>query len=100
MNQRIKLTCKERCTVKSGAVVEIPVNETLSIFFNKSPDYSLYGKFYLRKKLAMQGIIQLVHTPFPTGYCGVPTIAIKNDSINDLELLSGEELGEVWIFKG
>lgn len=88
----LKLTCKNRCDIQRGSVVTIEVNETVEI-----PDGSL-GMFYIRKKHAVSGLIQLVHSPFKSGKY-VPTVAVKSDAINSVELLSGEELGELFIFE-
>lgn len=88
-----KLTVKKRSTINSGAVVEIEVNESVSV-----PEGS-YGMFYIRKKFAIQGVLQCCYSPFPSGYVGLPTVVVKNDSLVDLELLAGEEVGEMWVFE-
>lgn len=88
----IKLTVKNRSTIKSGSVVDVEVNEEVSIPEN------CYGAFYLRKKIAKQGVIQVVHTPFKEFWKGKPLVVLKNDNVSDIELLAGDELGELWIF--
>ena len=94
-----KLTVKKRSTIKSGAVCEVEVNEQVVIPFIKAIDKKAYGQFFLRKKFAVD-LTQKILTPFPQGYSGVPLVMVKNDSVGDIELLAGEELGEVWIFVG
>lgn len=94
----IKLTVKERCTIKSGSVVEVEVNEEIEIPYTKGLYKLLYGQFFLRKSIAKKGVIQMVHSPFPEGYIGKPLVVLKNDDVADIELLAGDELGEVWMF--
>lgn len=94
----IKLTVKNRSTIKSGSVVEIEVNEEVFIPYVKGLGYKAYGQFFLRKSLAKRGVIQTVFTPFPEGYIGKPLVVLKNDDVSDIELLAGDELGELWVF--
>lgn len=95
---RLKLTVKDRSTIKVGAIVEVEVNEVVNIPLNYSEVRTRWGQFYLRKSIAKKGVIQVVHTPFAEGYSGKPLIVLKNDHVADIELLAGEEIGEVWFF--
>ena len=103
----IKLTVKNRSTIESGSVVEIEVNEVIEVdgispvfdSYGEATGVKMpYGKFYLRKSIAKKGVIQMVHTPFPSGYKGVPLVVVKNEDVSPIELLAGEEIGELWIF--
>ena len=87
----LKLTCKNRCSIQRGSVVTIEVNEEVCI------PKGCIGMFYIRKKHAVQGIQQLVHSPFKEGTY-IPTVSVKSDAISSVELLSGDELGELFIF--
>lgn len=93
-----KLTVKNRSTIQSGSVVEIEVNESIEIPYVKGLDRKAYGQFFIRKSLAKRGVIQTVFTPFPEGYKGVPLVVLKNDDVSPVELLAGEEIGELWVF--
>ena len=99
MYKRIKLTLAKRSTIQVGAVVELEVNEVVEI-----PKSALgtqqrnYGTFHLRKKFAMKGLFQAVSTPFPEGYSGKPAVVVENRYVADIELLAGEEIGELWVF--
>ena len=100
MYKRYKLTLKNRVTILVGAVAELEVNESVGV--PKSPlvlQQRNYGMFYIRKQFAMKGLFQAVHSPFPEGFNGVPVIVVENRHVADIELLSGEELGEVWIYE-
>lgn len=94
----IKLTVKNRSTIKSGSVVDVEVNEEVVIPYVKGLGYKSYGQFFLRKSIARRGVIQMVNSPFPEGYIGKPLVVLKNDDVSDIELLAGDELGELWIF--
>ena len=94
--QKSKLTLLERVEIPVGAVVELPVAEDVVVEYGY--DQENYAVFYLRKSLALKGVIQLVHTPFPSGYFGKPTIVVKNDHVAPIELNQGDELGELWYF--
>lgn len=39
-----------------------------------------------------------MHSPFPEGFKGKPVIVVENQHVADIELLSGEEVGEFWLF--
>lgn len=101
MYTRYKLTLANRVTIPVGAVVELEVNEVVEV--PKSPlgeQQRNCGMFYIRKQFAMKGLFQAVHTPFPEGFSGVPVIVVENRHVADIELLSGEEVGEFWLFEG
>ena len=91
--RKIKLTLSERVEIPVGAVVDLPVSENVNVEYGF--DTENYAVFYLRKSLALKGVIQLVHTPFPSGYFGKPTIVVKNDYVAPIELNQGDELGEL-----
>ena len=94
MYTRYKLTLANRVTIPVGAVVELEVKEQLSIPNN------CYGMFFLRKYFAKLGVIQVVHSPFPSNWEGKPCVVVKNDSISDVEMFKGDDIGEVYCFGG
>ena len=101
MYTRYKLTLANRVTIPVGAVVELEVVQQVEV--PKSPlgeQQRNYGMFYIRKQFAMKGLFQAVHSPFPEGFSGVPVIVVENRHVADIELLSGEEVGEFWLFTG
>ena len=51
----IKLTVKNRSTIKSGSVVDVEVNEEVVIPYVKGLGYKAYGQFFLRKSIAKRG---------------------------------------------
>ena len=100
MYVRYKLTLKNRVTIPVGAIVELEVNERVSI--KKSPlgyQQRNYGTFHIRKQHAKKGLFQAVTTPFPEGFSGKPTIVVENRHVADIELLANEEIGEFWMFE-
>ena len=99
MYTRYKLTLANRVTIPVGAVVELEVVQEVEV--PKSPlgeQQRNYGMFYIRKQFAMKGLLQAVHTPFPEGFKNKPVIVVENRHVADIELLSGEEVGEFWLF--
>lgn len=99
MYTRYKLTLENRVTIPVGAVVELEVKEIVEV--PKSPlgeKQRNYGMFYIRKQFAMKGLFQAVHTPFPEGFKNKPVIVVENRHVADIEILSGEEIGEFWLF--
>ena len=99
MNYHItKLTVKDRCSIDVGALVEIPVNEVVEVPIVKSITTMAYGEFYLRKCLAKRGLLQVVHSPFKQGFIGQPLIVVKNMDVAPIELNSGDEIGELFIW--
>lgn len=100
MYTRYKLTLSKRATIAPNSIVQLEVNEVIEI--PKSPlgeQQRNYGMFYIRKQFAMKGLFQAVHTPFPEGFKNKPVIVVENRHVADIELLMGEELGEVWIYE-
>ena len=99
MYTRFKLTLSKRVTISPNSIVELEVVQQVEV--PKSPlgeQQRNYGMFYIRKQFAMKGLFQAVHTPFPEGFVGKPTIVVENRHVADIELLSGEEVGEFWLF--
>lgn len=103
-----KLHIKNRCTIEPNALVEIEVCESIAVpssssflvtYDNDKTQFnSPYAKFYLRKAFVKSGLLQQVHTPFPTGWKGVPLVVVQNNGVAPIELLTGEEIGELWFF--
>ena len=99
MYTRFKLTLSKRVTISPNSIVELEVVQQVEV--PKSPlgeQQRNYGMFYIRKQFARKGLFQAVHTPFPEGFSGVPVIVVENRHVADIELLSGEEVGEFWLF--
>ena len=99
MYTRFKLTLSKRVTISPNSIVELEVVQQVEV--PKSPlgeQQRNYGMFYIRKQFAMKGLFQAVHTPFPEGFKNKPVIVVENRHIADIELLSGEEIGEFWLF--
>ena len=99
MYTRYKLTLSKRVTISPNSIVELEVVQQVEV--PKSPlgeQQRNYGMFYIRKQFAMKGLFQAVHSPFPEGFSGVPVIVVENRHVADIELLSGEEVGEFWLF--
>ena len=99
MYTRFKLTLSKRVTISPNSIVELEVVQQVEV--PKSPlgeQQRSYGMFYIRKQFAMKGLFQAVHSPFPEGFSGVPVIVVENRHVADIELLSGEEVGEFWLF--
>ena len=100
MYTRYKLTLANRVTIPVGAVVELEAVQQVEV--PKSPlgeQQRNYGMFYIRKQFAMKGLFQAVHSPFPEGFVGKPTIVVENRHVADIELLQSEEIGEFWLFE-
>ena len=97
MNYHItKLTVKDRCSIDVGALVEIPVNEVVKIHGELGKH--AHGTFYIRKCLAKRGLLQVVHSPFKNNWVGKPLIVVKNMDVVPIELNSGDEIGELFIW--
>ena len=100
MYTRFKLTLSKRVTISPNSIVELEVVQQVEV--PKSPlgeQQRNYGMFYIRKQFAMKGLFQAVHTPFPEGFKNKPVIVVENRHVADIELLSGEEVGEFWLFE-
>ena len=101
MYTRFKLTLSKRVTISPNSIVELEVVQQVEV--PKSPlgeQQRNYGMFYIRKQFAMKGLFQAVHTPFPEDFKSKPVIVVENRHVADIELLSGEEVGEFWLFNG
>ena len=99
MYTRYKLTLANRVTISPNSIVELEVKEIVEV--PKSPlgeQQRNYGMFYIRKQFAMKGLFQAVHTPFTEGFKNKPVIVVENRHVADIEILSGEEIGEFWLF--
>lgn len=97
-----KLTVKNRCEIPVGAVVEVEVNEEVSIetSFYHPQEFcrgSNYATIHIRKTFAKQGLLQLVTTPLPEGFWK-PLIVVQNNGVSPIELRAGDEIASVWIF--
>ena len=97
-----KLTVKNRCEIPVGSVVEVEVNEEVSIdtpFFHlqEFDKGSNYATLHIRKTLAKQGLLQLLTTPLPEGVWK-PLIVVQNNGVSPIELRKDEEIASVWIF--
>ena len=100
MYTRFKLTLSKRVTISPNSIVELEVVQQVEV--PKSPlgeQQRNYGMFYIRKQFAMKGLFQAVHSPFPEGFKSKPVIVVENRHVADIELLSGEEVGEFWLFE-
>lgn len=85
----VKLTSAQRCDIKPGATVEIPVNEFINI-----PDSNVVGKFFLRVAWAMRSLIA-PDLKYRAGWSGKPSIVIYNGGPNLVEIIKDAELGEL-----
>lgn len=90
MAQIIKLTTKKRCTIQSGSAPDVPVIEEVTI----PPNH--YGELYIRKRLGNCGL-NVPNSIFHEKWTGIPEICLINSGANDIELLAGEEIGELHI---
>lgn len=105
MYKIIPLTLKNRVEIPVGAVVELEVNEKLTIPYSvigkeDMAHFVNYATFHIRKSIAKKGVLQCVTTPFPEGYSSYPTVVVHNKHVAPVELLQGEEIGSVWVFTG
>lgn len=98
MYKNIPLTLKNRVEIPVGAVVEVEVNEVVSVPYNNYDFCGNYATFHIRKSIAKKGVLQCVTTPFPEGYKDVPTVVVQNNHVAPIELLQGDEIGSVWVF--
>ncbi len=93
-----RLTVKERIEIPVGAVCEIPVNEVIDVEHG-TDDYSTnYATVHLRKSLAVKGLLQAIHTPFPEGKHENPKVVVYNKHVAPISLNSGDEIASIWIF--
>ena len=93
-----KLTMAERVSIPVGAVVQLNVNESLSIEASERLIPTNYATIHIRKKYASKGLILAVSTPLPESFNGVPVVVVQNNDVAPIELLKDDEIGSVWIF--
>ena len=93
-----KLTMAERVSIPVGAVVQLNVNESLSVEASERLIPTNYATIHIRKKYASKGLILAVSTPLPESFNGVPVVVVQNNDVAPIELLKDDEIGSVWIF--
>lgn len=93
-----KLTMAERVSIPVGAVVQLNVNESLSVEASERLIPTNYATIHIRKKYASKGLLLAVSTPLPDGFNGVPVVVVQNNDVAPIELLKDDEIGSVWIF--
>ena len=93
-----KLTMAERVSIPVNAVVQLNVNESLSVEASEGVITTNYATIHIRKKYASKGLLLAVTTPLPDGFNGVPVVVVQNNDVAPIELLKGDEIGSVWIF--
>ena len=93
-----KLTMAERVSIPVGAVVQLNVNESLSVEASERLIPTNYATIHIRKKYASKGLLLAVSTPFPESFNGVPVVVVQNNDVAPIELLKDDEIGSVWIF--
>lgn len=93
-----KLTMAERVSIPVNAVVQLNVNESLSVEASERLIPTNYATIHIRKKYASKGLLLAVSTPLPDGFNGVPVVVVQNNDVAPIELLKGDEIGSVWIF--
>lgn len=85
-----KLTSAIRVDIPpNGSTVEIPVNEDIEI-----PEGYCIGKFFIRLCLAKLSL-NAPDCKFRAGWKGKTNIVIQNNGPNTVEILKGDELGEL-----
>lgn len=93
-----KLTMAERVSIPVGAVVQLNVNESLSVEASERLITTNYATIHIRKKYASKGLLLAVSTPLPESFNGVPVVVVQNNDVAPIELLKDDEIGSVWIF--
>lgn len=93
-----KLTMAERVSIPVGAVVQLNVNESLSVEASDGDMDSNYATIHIRKKYASKGLLLAVTTHLPDGFIGKPVVVVQNNDVAPIELLKDDEIGSVWIF--
>ena len=93
-----KLTMAERVSIHVGAVVQLNVNESLSVEASERLVPTNYATIHIRKKYASKGLLLAVTTPLHEGFNGVPVVVVQNNDVAPIELLKGEEVASIWIF--
>lgn len=90
MTKIIKLTSKQNCTVRKNSSPDLPINEEIKIPLNHK------GELYIRKRLGNKGI-NVPKSPFHELWEGKPEICLIHSGANDVDLVAGEEIGELHI---
>ena len=93
-----KLTMAERVSIPVNAVVQLNVNESLSVEASERLIPTNYATIHIRKKYASKGLLLAVTTPLPESFSGIPVVVVQNNDVAPIELLKGDEIGSVWIF--
>ena len=93
-----KLTMAERVSIPVGAVVQLNVNESLSVESSERLIPTNYATIHIRKKYASKGLLLAVSTPLPESFNGIPVVVVQNNDVSPIELLKNDEIGSVWIF--
>lgn len=93
-----KLTMAERVSIPVNAVVQLNVNESLSVEASERLIPTNYATIHIRKKYASKGLLLAVSTPLPESFNGVPVVVVQNNDVAPIELLKDDEIGSVWIF--
>ena len=93
-----KLTMAERVSIPVNAVVQLNVNESLSVEASERLIPTNYATIHIRKKYASKGLLLAVSTPLPESFNGIPVVVVQNNDVAPIELLKHEEIASVWIF--
>lgn len=93
-----KLTMAERVSIPVNAVVQLNVNESLSVEASERLIPTNYATIHIRKKYASKGLLLAVSTPLPEGFNDIPVVVVQNNDVAPIELLKDDEIGSVWIF--
>ena len=93
-----KLTMAERVSIPVNAVVQLNVNESLSVEASERLIPTNYATIHIRKKYASKGLLLAVTTPLHESFNGVPVVVVQNNDVAPIELLKHEEIASVWIF--
>lgn len=93
-----KLTMAERVSIPVNAVVQLNVNESLSVEASERLIPTNYATIHIRKKYSSKGLLLAVTTHLPDGFIGKPVVVVKNNDVATIELLKDEEIASVWVF--
>lgn len=93
-----KLTMAERVSIPVNAVVQLNVNESLSVEASERLIPTNYATIHIRKKYASKGLLLAVTTYLPDGFNGIPVVVVQNNDVAPIELLKDEEIASVWVF--
>lgn len=93
-----KLTMAERVSIPVNAVVQLNVNESLSVEASERLTPTNYATIHIRKKYASKGLLLAVSTPLHEGFIGKPIVVVQNNDVAPIELLKDEEIASIWIF--